>query len=70
MKWLRQHQRDLYLRVKDYFGGGYFAEYGPDDFDEIDADEIDADEYVELFQELSPEDKEQSWFDDDEPLPF
>lgn len=31
MKWLKQNKPDLYLRVRNYFGEEYFAEYGPDE---------------------------------------
>ena len=31
MKWLKQNKRDLYLRVRDYFGEEYIEEYEPHD---------------------------------------
>jgi hypothetical protein len=71
MKWLRLNHRDLYLRVRDYFGGEYFAEYGPKDI-EVDEFEHTDDDYMEFFQESATDGKEQPWSDDgdDEPLPF
>lgn len=68
MKWLRQNHRDLYLRVRDYFGDEYFAEYG---FDDREVDEFEhTDDHMTFFQEPPTDDRAQSVFDDDESLPF
>lgn len=45
MKWLKQNKRDLYLRVRDYFGEECFAEF----------DELDSDDHMALSHELDEE---------------
>lgn len=71
MKWLKQNKRDLYLRVRDYFGEEYIEEYGPHDEINIYDLEYTDDEDLEFFQESSRDDVLQSRLDDnDEPLPF
>lgn len=52
MKWLRQNKRDLYLRVREYFGGKYFVEYAPDEINTCDLEYTD-DEDLEFLQESS-----------------
>lgn len=70
MKWLKQNRRDLYLRVRDYFGKEYFEEYEHDEINICDLEHTD-DENLEFLQESSIDDAWQSRLDDnDGPLPF
>ena len=59
MKWLKQNKPDLYLRVRNYFGEEYFAEYGPDEINICDLEHTD-DENLEFLQESSIDEALQS----------
>lgn len=70
MKWLKQNKRELYLRVREYFGGEYCAEYGSEEINIYDLEHTD-EENLEFLQESVIDDALQPRLDDnDEPLPF